>query len=93
MPQKAPVRNEKFTGFKVVEGRSNRKYTDEPVVAKAEKMPATNLMRKKLLGITDMSQALAGRSLKSCSAALPTNRPANLYLCRRAISAGHEHSH
>ena len=25
----------KFTGFKVVEGRSNRKYTDEAAVAKA----------------------------------------------------------
>lgn len=45
----------KFTGFKVVEGRSNRKYTDEDAVARTVEVAGFDPYEKKLLGITAMS--------------------------------------
>lgn len=45
-----------FEGWKVVEGRSNRKYTDEAAVAFAVKDAGFDPYEKKLLGVTAMSQ-------------------------------------
>ena len=49
-----------FEGFKVVEGRSNRKYTDEAAVAAAVEDAGFNPYEQKLLGITAMT-ALLGK--------------------------------
>ena len=54
----------KFTGFKVVEGRSNRKYTDEDAVAKAVEDAGYEPYEKKLLGITAMSQTLGRKKFE-----------------------------
>lgn len=54
----------KFTGFKVVKGRSNRKYTDEAAVAKAVEDAGYEPYEKKLLGITAMSQALGRKKFE-----------------------------
>ena len=54
----------KFTGFKVVEGRSNRKYADETAVAKAVEDAGYEPYEKKLLGITAMSQALGRKKFE-----------------------------
>lgn len=54
----------KFAGFKVVEGRSNRKYTDECAVAKAVEAAGYEPYEKKLLGITAMSQALGRKKFE-----------------------------
>ena len=52
----------KWNGYKVVEGKSNRKYTDEKmavaVVKKAGKDPYSE---PKILGITEMTKLLGGR--------------------------------
>ncbi len=48
----------KFDGFKVVEGRSNRKYTDENAVADAVIKAGKDPYEKKLLGITAMTKLL-----------------------------------
>ena len=52
----------KWNGYKVVEGRSNRKYTDEKmaaaVVKKAGKDPYSE---PKILGITEMTKLLGGK--------------------------------
>ena len=48
----------KFPGFKVVEGRSVRKYTDESAVAQTVAEAGYDPYEKKLLGITAMTQAL-----------------------------------
>ena len=48
----------KFPGFKVVEGRSVRKYTDENAVAAAVQAAGFDPYEPKLLGITAMTQAL-----------------------------------
>lgn len=50
-----------FPGWKLVEGRSNRKYTSEAAVATAVKGAGFNPYEKKLLGITAM-QKLLGKS-------------------------------
>ena len=50
----------KFEGFKVVEGRSNRKYTDEDMVAKAVSNAGFDPYEHKVLGITAMT-ALIGK--------------------------------
>jgi hypothetical protein len=54
----------KFTGFKVVEGRSNRKYTDEAAVAKAVEDAGYEPYEKRLLGITAMSQTLGRKKFE-----------------------------
>lgn len=48
----------KYDGYKVVEGRSNRRYTDEAAVADAVKKAGFNPYEEKLLGITAMTAAL-----------------------------------
>ena len=48
----------KFPGFKVVEGRSVRRYTDETAVAQTVAAAGYDPYEKKLLGITAMTQAL-----------------------------------
>ena len=48
----------KYDGFKVVEGRSTRKYSDEDAVAYAVKEAGYDPFEKKLLGITAMSKLL-----------------------------------
>lgn len=50
----------RYDGFKVVEGRANRKYTDEAVVAAAVTEAGYDPYEKKLLGITAMT-ALLGK--------------------------------
>lgn len=47
-----------YEGWKVVEGRSNRRYTDEAAVAEAVKKAGFNPYEEKLLGITAMTVAL-----------------------------------
>lgn len=48
----------KYEGLKVVEGRSNRKFTDLKLVAKAVEDEGLDPYEKKLLGITAMTQLL-----------------------------------
>lgn len=48
----------KFEGYKLVEGKSNRKYTDEEKVAKVVEEEGYDPYEKKLLGITDMTRLL-----------------------------------
>jgi hypothetical protein len=50
-----------WTGFKLVEGRSNRKYTDEAAVTQAVTNAGFDPYERKLLGITAM-QKLLGKS-------------------------------
>lgn len=51
-----------WTGYKVVEGRSNRKYTDEKAVAKAVKAIGKNpYCEPEILGITAMTKLLGGK--------------------------------
>lgn len=48
----------RYAGFKVVEGRSNRKYTDEDAVADTVKKAGYDPYEPKLLGITAMEKLL-----------------------------------
>ncbi len=48
----------KWAGFKLVEGRSNRKYSDESKVAETVKQAGFDPYEKKVLGITAMTQLL-----------------------------------
>ena len=56
------LKGRKWNGYKVVEGKSNRKYTDEKmavaVVKKAGKDPYSE---PKILGITEMTKLLGGK--------------------------------
>ena len=54
----------RFDGFKLVEGRSIRKYTDEDTVAKTVKAAGFEPYEQKLLGITAMSQALGKKKFE-----------------------------
>ncbi len=54
----------KFTGFKVVEGKSNRKYTDDAAVAFIVKDAGFDPYEKKLLGITAMTSLLGKKKFE-----------------------------
>ena len=50
-----------WNGYKVVEGRSNRKYSDEDAVAKAAKEHGyTDIYKQSLITITEMQKLMAG---------------------------------
>ena len=53
-----------FEGWKVVEGRSNRKYTDEEAVAFKVKDAGFDPYEKKLLGVTAMSTLLGKKKFE-----------------------------
>ena len=55
------ISGKEWTGWKLVEGRSNRRYTSEDAVSKAVEAAGFNPYEKKLLGITAM-QKLLGKS-------------------------------
>ena len=51
----AVTKGKKWAGFKLVEGRSNRKYTDEEEVAQAAVAAGyTDIYKKTLIGITEI---------------------------------------
>lgn len=55
----AITHGKKWTGFKLVEGRSNRKYTDEEEVAEAAKAAGyTDIYKKSLVGIMEMEKLM-----------------------------------
>ena len=56
------ISGKEWTGWKLVEGRSNRKYTSEAVVTATVERAGFDPYEKKLLGITAM-QKLLGKSL------------------------------
>jgi hypothetical protein len=52
------IKGTHYEGFKIIEGRSNRKYTDEEKVAKVVTKAGHNPYERKLLGITAMTSLL-----------------------------------
>ena len=68
-----------YPGFKVVEGRSIRKYTDEAAVVKAVEAAGADPYEKKLLGITAMTSLLGKRKFEELLGGLtykPPGKPA-----------------
>lgn len=68
-----------FEGWKVVEGRSNRRYTDEAAVAFAVKDAGFDPYEKKLLGVTAMSTLLGKKKFEELLGGLihkPPGKPA-----------------
>ena len=68
-----------YEGFKVVEGRSNRKYTDEDQVASAVSAAGFDPYEKKLLGVTAMSTLLGKKKFEDLLGGLiykPPGKPA-----------------
>ena len=68
-----------YEGFKVVEGRSNRKYSDEYVVAETVVAAGYDPYEKKLLGITAMSSLLGKKKFDELLGSLvykPPGKPA-----------------
>ena len=68
-----------FEGWKVVEGRSNRKYTDEKAVAFKVKDAGFDPYEKKLLGVTAMSTLLGKKKFEKLLGELiykPPGKPA-----------------
>lgn len=74
----AAVSGKQWTGWKLVEGRSNRKYTDEIAVAEAVTKAGYNPYEQKLLGITAMTSALGKKQFESILGSLtykPQGKP------------------
>lgn len=68
-----------FDGWKIVEGRSNRKFTDEAAVASKVKGAGYDPYEKKLLGITAMSTMLGKKKFEELLGELvykPPGKPA-----------------
>ena len=71
-----------YPGFKVVEGRSVRKYTNEDAVAIAVKDRGYDPYEKKLLGITAMTSLLGKKQFEEILGGLTYKPP------RKRISSG-----
>ena len=72
------VSGKEWTGWKLVEGRSNRKYTDESAVAEAVTAAGFNPYEQKLLGITAMTSVLGQKQFESILGSLtykPQGKP------------------
>ena len=68
----------RYPGWKLVEGRSNRKYTDEAAVAKAVSDAGYDPYEKKLLGITAMQKQLGRKKFEQLLSGLvvkPQGKP------------------
>ncbi len=77
----------RFDGWKVVEGRSNRRYTDEAAVAQAVSGIGLDPYEHKVLGITAMTSLLgAGSGSRKPSAGLSKSPKANQCLFRSRTS-------
>ena len=69
---------EKFPGYKLVEGRSNRKYSDEATVARVVLDAGYDPYEKKLLGITAMTKQLGKKKFEELLSGLvikPQGKP------------------
>jgi hypothetical protein len=67
-----------FDGFKVVEGRSNRRYTDESAVAETVTAAGHDPYEKSILGITKMESLLGKKQFAALLGGLvekPTGKP------------------
>lgn len=64
-----------YPGYKVVEGRSTRKYTDEAAVASAVETNGFDPYEKKLLGITDMTSLLGKKKFEKILGGLVAKPP------------------
>ena len=64
-----------YKGFKVVEGKSNRKYTDENAVAATVEASGYDPYEKKLLGITAMTSLLGKKRFEELLGGLITKPP------------------
>ncbi len=63
--EQAQVHGKKWSGFKLVEGRSNRKYSSEEEVAEAaRKSGYTDIYKNSLVGITEMEQLMGKKEFK-----------------------------
>lgn len=59
------INGHSFPGYKVVEGRSNRKYTDESAVADVVINAGFDPYEKKLMGVTAMSKMLGKKQFNT----------------------------
>lgn len=69
----------KYPGYKVVEGRSNRKYINEDAVADAVSKAGYDPFAKKVLGLTEMQKLLGKKKFDTLLAGLiekPKGKPA-----------------
>ena len=72
------IQGKKWMGWKLVEGRSNRKYTDEAVVANTVKAAGYEPYEQKLLGITAMTSLLGKKKFEELLGSLvvkPQGKP------------------
>lgn len=72
---KEALNGTKFEGFKVVSGRSNRKYTDESAVADVVIAAGKDPYEKKLLGITAMTALLGKKTFEDILGGLTFKPP------------------
>lgn len=72
------LKGERFDGFKLVYGRSIRKYSDEEKVAEVVKAEGLDPYQHKVLGITDMTKLLGKKKFEELLAGLvikPEGKP------------------
>lgn len=62
----AVTHGKEWSGFKLVEGRTNRKYTDEQeVIAAANAAGYTDIFKRSLIGITEMQKLMGKKKFDS----------------------------
>ena len=82
------ISGKEWNGWKLVEGRANRKHSNEDAVIQAVTDAGFDHYEKKLLGITAMQKLLGKSRFDELLTAQLTSksRKANLLLCRKVIN-------
>ena len=80
------ISGKEWTGWKLVEGRSNRKYSNEAAVIEAVTDAGFDPYEKKLLGITAMQKLFLNLALMNFLQPTSKSRKANQLSYRKAIS-------
>lgn len=82
------ISGKEWTGWKLVEGRSNRRYTSEGAVSNAVEAAGFDPYERNCLVSQPCKSCLVNLALKSSLQPISKSHKANPLLCRRAISAG-----
>lgn len=93
LPRMKLLHGKQWSGFKLVEGRSNRKYTDEEEAAEAAKPPGIRIFTEyAMVGITEMEKLMGKKKFAEVLGKLVYKPKGKITLVTESDKRGSHHS-